>query len=185
MIISIGRQTGSGGREIAQKLADETGFKYLDKDALLRRANEIGCFEKMYNFYNEKPVNILVQAIAQNEVARKKTEEISAIYEQILRGGNFIILGRCANYFFRDRDDFVSIFLHAPQEFKVARLMHERNKNRAFVIEYMQNLDSERASFHKYYTGEIWGETNGYDFLINTAKFGIDGVLKLIKTIVK
>ena len=72
MVISIGRQTGSGGREIAQKLADEIGFKYLDKDALLRRANEIGCFEKMYNFYNEKPVNILVQAIAQNEVARKK-----------------------------------------------------------------------------------------------------------------
>ena len=53
------------------------------------------------------------------------------------------------------------------------------------MIEYMQNLDAQRASFHKYYTGEIWGETNGYDFLINTAKFGIDGTLKLIKTIVK
>lgn len=184
MIISIGRQTGSGGREISELLAKELNFSYLDKDTLLKKAKILGYFDEIYNFYNEKPVNCLIQAISQNEVVDKKINQIAKIYDLILCNGNYVILGRCTNYFFRQRKDFLSVFLYAGEDFRLNRLQNElQNPKNAHY--YLHKYDDERALFHKYYTGEIWGEKSGYDICINTEKIGINNTLAIIKSLIK
>lgn len=181
MIISVGRQTGSGGRELAHKLADELGFTYLNKDKLLKKADELGFFEEMYRFYNETPVNTLVQAISHSEIANsEKNSVIKEIYLKLLDDGDYVIMGRCANYFLRGERRFLSVFLHADIEFKLSRLKMQ-GYDEVAALEYMEQSDSGRASFHKYYTNEEWGGSTYYDLCVNTAKCGIDNAVKLIK----
>ena len=181
MIISIGRQTGAGGRELVEKLAKKLGFSYLDQDMLLKKADEIGCFEQMYRFYNETPVNTLLQAISGNEVADETSiKTIREIYTKLTLGGDYIIMGRCANYFLRGQKDFFSVFLHAPSEFKQKRLIASGISS-GKVAEYMSESDNGRARFHRYYTGEEWGGSAFYDLCINTGICGVDNAVELIE----
>lgn len=181
MIISIGRQTGAGGRELAHKLAQNLNFTYLNKEKLLVKADEFGYFEAMYQFYNEVPVNTLMQAISNNEIAKdSKKSLIAQIYQKLLNDGNYVVMGKCANYFLRGQKDFFSIFLHAPQSFKLSRLI-KQGYSSSDAIEYMEQNDAGRASFHHYYTNEIWGGSQYYDLCINTAMCGIDNAIEIIK----
>lgn len=181
MIISVGRQTGAGGRELAAKLAKKLGFAYLDQDSLLKKADEIGHFEQMYRFYNETPVNTLLQAISKNEIANENsTKIIKEIYAKLISGGDYIIMGRCANCFLRGQKDFFSVFLHAPSEFKKARLVAS-GISPSKVDEYMHDTDNGRARFHRYYTGEEWGGSAFYDLCINTGVCGVDNAVELIE----
>ena len=183
MVITIGRQTGAGGRELAQKLASRLGYTYLEKADLLKRADGLGCFELMYEFYNEMPVNMLLQAISHNEVANEeKRERMAKIYRQIASEGNIIILGRCAGHFLRDRSDLLRVFLRAEDDFKLARLASETKGD---VREFMENSDAGRASFHRYYTNQIWGASQNYDICINTSFCGVDGAVEIIENLIR
>lgn len=180
MIISIGRQAGSGGREVALKLSQKLGVEYLGEEELIAKADELGYFEQLYSFYKESPVCTLMQAIAINEVADDKQKVIFDVYNALAKSGDFVVIGRCANYFLKNTDEFVSVFLHAPFEFKLSRLMQIENLDEASAKEYMERIDTERASFHKYYTNQEWGGTLGYDLCINTSKVGLDEAVDLI-----
>lgn len=185
MIISIGRQTGSGGREIASKLSQELGFTYLNKEKLLQKAKEFGYFEEMNRLYKEKPVNSLLQAIAKNEVAVEKKDSIRKIYKELTKDGDYIIVGRCANYFLRQNSEFLSIFLHANVDFKVARIMKLENLNNQEALDFIELEDENRESFHNYYTDEKWGDSIYYDLCIDTSKFGIEKSMSFIINAVK
>ncbi len=181
MIISVGRQTGAGGRELAHKLADRLGYTYLNKEKLLQKADELGYFEEMYEFYNEVPVNTLLQAISDNEIARaSQTDVVREIYLKLLSSGDYIVMGRCANCFLRGQKDFFSVFLGADVEFKLARLLAQGYDEKS-AIEYMEQSDAGRASFHHYYTGEEWGGARYYDLCINTARCGVDNAVEIIE----
>ena len=183
MIISIARQTGAGGRETARKLAQRLGYTYLAKADLLRKADELGYFEQMYEFYNEMPVNTLLQAISHSELAaEQKRDHIARIYQKIVEGGNVIVLGRCAGFFLRGRTDLLTVFLRASDEFKLARLEKE---GRADAREYMEDSDAGRASFHQYYTNQIWGAVANYNICIDTSYCGIEGAVNIIEYLVK
>nr|WP_314234830.1 cytidylate kinase-like family protein [uncultured Campylobacter sp.] len=183
MIISIARQTGAGGRETARKLAERLGYTYLAKADLLRKADELGCFEQMYEFYNEMPVNTLLQAISHNELANEqKRDRIVAIYEKIVSGGNVIVLGRCAGFFLRGHPDLLTVFLRASDEFKLARLEKEGHTD---AREYMENSDAGRMSFHQYYTNQVWGASANYNICIDTSYCGIDNAVNIIEYLVK
>ncbi|MDA3057068.1 cytidylate kinase-like family protein [Campylobacter sp. VBCF_05 NA6] len=183
MVITIARQTGAGGRELAQKLAARLGYTYLEKADLLKRADSLGCFEMMYEFYNEMPINMLLHAISHNEIANEeKRERIAKIYRQIAHDGNIIILGRCAGYFLRSRGDLLRVFLRAEDEFKLTRLASETKGD---VREFMENSDAGRASFHRYYTNEIWGASQNYDICINTSFCGVDGAAQIVENLIK
>ncbi|WP_052137707.1 AAA family ATPase [Campylobacter sputorum] len=185
MIISIGRQTGSGGREIAYKLSNELNFTYLNKEKLLQKAKDFGYFEEMNRLYKEKPVNSLLQAIVKNEVALEKKDNIRKIYNELIKDGDYIIVGRCANYFLRQNSDFLSVFLHASAEFKTKRIMEQENLNKQNALEYMELEDTNRESFHNYYTNEKWGDSIYYDLCIDTSKFGIEKTIKFIINAIK
>lgn len=179
VIISIDRQTGSGGKELAQKLSQSLGFKFLDENELLEYASKIGYFEQMYSFYHETAVNSLMQAIVQNEGVNPNKEIIKEIYKSLANSGNFVILGRCANHFLRQNSNFFSIFLHADFEFKLQRLI-KLGKLKETAEQYMENEDFNRISFHKFHTKEEWGNASFYDLCINSSSLGIDGSLELI-----
>ncbi|BCX79350.1 AAA family ATPase [Campylobacter sp. 19-13652] len=180
MIISIGRQAGSGGLEIASKLATRLGVEFLGEEELIAKAATLGYFEQLYSFYKESPVSTLMQAIAINECAPNRQDEIFAMYSALANSGDFVIIGRCANYFLKGTQEFVSVFLHAPDEFKLSRLMNQQGFSQSEALEYMERTDRERASFHRYYTGQEWGGTPGYDLCINTAKTGIKNSVEII-----
>lgn len=180
MIISIGRQTGSGGREIAFKLSNELNFTYLNKEKLLQKAKDFGYFEEMNRLYKEKPVNSLLQAIVKNEVAVEKKDSIKEIYNKLTADGDYIIVGRCANYFLRRDKDFLSVFLHANSEFKTKRIMQIEDLTKEEAMEFIENEDTNRESFHNYYTNEKWGDSIYYDLCIDTSKFGIQKSINFI-----
>lgn len=179
MIISIGREAGSGGREMALKLSKQLNLEYVTQQKLIITADEMGFFEEVYSFCNEKPANTLLQAIAKNEVVSKNQQIVAMVFEELARRGSFVILGRAANYFLRQRADFVSVFLHANFDFKLQRLQAQ-GYSKEEAIEYMNRKDSQRASFNRYYTGEEWGKAKFYNLSIDTSKCGIDRSLEFI-----
>ncbi|MCI6988838.1 MAG: cytidylate kinase-like family protein [Campylobacter sp.] len=178
MIICIGRQTGSGGGEIVSKLAKELDLTLLDGDRLLYEADELGYYEQMYRFCAETPVSELLQAIA-SEISIETKNIIRDFYDKLLKKDDYIVLGRCANFFLRDKSNFASFFLSADDEFKLTRLKNRGVKGD--IKEYMQESDTKRASFHRYYTNEVWGGSSYYDLCINSSRLGIEKSLELIK----
>lgn len=135
LIIAIGRQFGSGGHEIGEKLAKKLGIKFYDKELIKLIAKESGLCEKVLESYDEKPTNSLLYSIVMDiypSVMYTGTDNRSADLSGKLRCDsppcereNCVIVGRCADYILRDHPGLVSVFVHADKDFRAARVAEE------------------------------------------------------------
>jgi len=185
MIISIGREYGSGGHEIGKKLATKYGIKFYDKQALIQVAKENGNYDEIISFFEEKPANSLLYAIAMNsyfdDIGKKQFETIRKIGEL----ESCVIIGRCSNYIFKENNNATSVFIHANIEKKIQRVTQiykNEAKNTRAIIE---NTAKQRAAFHNYYTDEFWGDSRNYQLTIDSGEIGIDASVELISDFIE
>ena len=182
-IITIGRQFGSGGREIGEKLAEYFGIKCLDKELLTRAAKESGFCEEMikdtYSFgYNassfmDMPISHKV-FLAQFDTIKKVAEE-----------GPCIIVGRCADYALHDFKNCINLFIYGDEDVKIKRIMGKYNLTEDKARDMMTKKDKQRQSYYNYYSSKKWGRADSYDFCLNSTVLGVDGTVKLIIQIVE
>ena len=199
-IITIGRQFGSGGREIGQKLAENFGIKYYDKELLSRAAKDSGFCEEMIQNHDERPTNSFLYNLVMDTYSfgyNSSFVDMPISYKvflaqfdtikKIASEGPCVIVGRCADYALQDYQNCLNIFIHSDEKFKVKYIMNRFDDitTEQKAIDMMNKKDKQRQSYYNYYTSKKWGRADNYDLSINSSILGIDGTVKLITQFVE
>ena len=180
LIITIGRQYGSGGKEIGKKLAKRLAIPFYGKEELMKLAKEKSGYEEVSCFYEEQPINSLLYAIAMNQEEECRGKRAFDRIRKLCENQSCVLVGRCGNYVFKDDADCTRIFLYAQKPDKVNMVTKRDGISPAKAEARIEKIEQERADFHKYYTGETWGRAEHYDLCIDTGMLGIDQTVELI-----
>ena len=195
-VITIGRQYGSGGREIGQRLADRYGIPFYDNELISRAAKESGFAEEAFERAEDKATNSLLYSLAmginvygnqdfgfsglslddriflaQSDIIRKVAEE-----------GACVIVGRCADYVLRERENVFNIFVRASMEFRLERVVKLYGVESKKAADVILKNDKRRGNYYNYHVGEKWNNLNNYDLVVSSDVMGIDNVVKCIST---
>ena len=199
IIITIGRQFGSGGRIVGKKLAEELGISYFDKELINLASKESGICGEFFEKADEKNSGSILKALAMgfsmnNTIFQNNdylsNESLFQIQSDVIRKvaaeQSCILVGRCADYILRENPDCISVFISASPEDRIKRAMEYDNKlSKKDVEEYLHKADKSRASYYNYYTDKIWGAAESYDLCINSSLYGIDKTTEFIKEFVE
>lgn len=191
MIISIGRQHGSGGREIARLLARELGIKCYDKEIVDEAAKHSDFSRDLINAYDEKRMSAFMLhagGYGLNENFRLNMQVVSAQFDairEIASKGDCIFVGRCADYILRDHSDLVSVFILGDMDERLKCLERRQGLDVATARKKIKEVDKDRSSFYKYYSDQVWGDAQNYDLCINSSRLGVEGTVKVIMDYIK
>lgn len=197
MIITIGREFGSGGKYIGEKLARELNIKLYDKKILDKVSEESGIDMELLKQVDEKQEHSFwytfamslyssedsIDSLTEAPTNEKIFIEQSKVIENLANAEDCIIIGRCSNVILKDRKDVLNVFIYSSDmDFKVNRKMQYGNfSDRNEVEKTIQKTDTERAAYYEYFTKQKWGDRQGYDLMIDTSKVGVNGAVELIK----
>ena len=197
VIVTIGRQTGSNGREIGQLLAKTLGVKCYDRELLALAAKEGGFDEKVVEHHDEKPTSSFLYSLYMSSVPFSYSgsspladlpldhkiflAQFDAIH-RIADSENCVIVGRCADYALEKRDNVLSVFILADEEDKVKRIAEREQCSADKAREMMLKGDRKRSSYYNYYTNRRWGTADNYDLCINSSRFTTEGCVNMILT---
>lgn len=191
MIITIGRQHGSSGREIARKLAEELNIKCYDKEIVDEAAANSNFSRELINAYDEKRMSaFLLHAggYGLNENFRLNMQVVAAQFDTmraLAKAGDCIFVGRCADYILRDRTDLVRVFILGDMDSRLKCLEKRQGLDEATAKRTIKEVDKDRASFYKYYSEQTWGDAQNYDICINSSRLGVEGSVEVIKAYIK
>ena len=193
-IITIGRQYGSGGKEVGKKLSEYYNIPFYDKELLKIAARESGICEEMFESYDEKPTTSFLYSLVMDPYAlgynassfdmplnQKVFLAAFDAIKKVADEGPCIIVGRCADYALKDYENKLNVFIHAPMSFKKHRIHEQYNIPLDKVKDEAVKIDKQRASYYTDYTSKMWGDLKSYDLSIDSSIFGIDGTVELIK----
>ena len=196
-VITIGRQPGSGGKEVAEALARELGVKVYDKALLKEAAQASGFDASLFEKADECESTSLFGGIFSIHgsiseyltggscIDNDKLFEIqSEAICNIAQSESCIIVGRCAEYVLRDHPAMLSIFLTADHADRVQRIMRGENLEHDAAVEFIEKNDKKRRSYHDYYATTQWGDAASYDVCLNTSRLGIEGTVEIIRQLV-
>ena len=196
MVITIGREYGSGGKYIGERLAKELNLKFYDKEILERLSKEENIDIELLKKTDESNKNSFwytlamasmsmsdsVNTLTDLPMSDKYFVSTSRLIEKIAKEDNCVIIGRCSNIILKDNPNVVNVFIYSQDEkFKIKRKVEFDGIDEKKAIRMMQRKDKERSSYYHYYTNEKWGARSGYDLLIDSSKLGIDGTVNLLK----
>ena len=179
MIITIGREHGTMGEKVAEKLRKQFQLPLYDKAHLLKAVEGTDQYDELNAFFNDRKVNSLLYAIAMSESVRSNDVPFSIIKEIVGDTGG-VVMDSCGNYLFRNRKNTVRIFLHADKEIRVKNLVKHLGISKEQARKEIEVEDSKRYEFHKYYTDEVWGMSNGYELCLDEGVLGVDGCVNMI-----
>ena len=183
IIITIGRQFGSGGLLVAKKLGEKLGIPVYDNELITKAAQDSGFDVEFFKRSDEKKSIFSFSAIfntenymSDSELFKMQCETISTIAEQ----GSAIIVGRCADYVLRDHDNVISIFLTSPAEARAERVMKREGLSHDEAIAKIEKKDKSREAYYNYFTFGNWGVASTYDLCLDSSILGIEGTADLI-----
>ncbi len=200
-IITLGREFGSGGREIAEKLSENLGIRYYDKEIIEIAAEDSGYLKQLFEEHDEKrSITFGVNDIGGHGISfsafynlgdtlnadtlfRHKMETIKKLAEH----DSCIFVGRCADYVLRDEKNLLKVFITCNDMEKRKQRVLSRHPEitEKQVANYIKRTDRKRADYYSFYTDNEWGSVKNYDLIVDTAVFGIEGAARLIAEAVK
>ena len=195
LVITIGRQYGSGGREIGARLAKELGLGFYDKNILRLNSDESGIKESFYHMADEKAGNKLLYRIVKSLAPELGTPSLgpdliaadnlfrfqSEVIRKLAAEEDCVIIGRCADYVLDGFDGLVKVYLYADMDYRVERIKELGYYEPKDVKKNIKRIDRERRDYHRYYTGRDWENVENYDLMLNTARLGTEGAVEAVK----
>ena len=180
-VITIARSYGSGGRKMGRLLAKELGYEYYDREILRIASDESGISEELFNQVDEKqhlPLFRIAREVYTGEVIPPDSDDFisnenlfryqAKIIRELASTRNCVIVGRCANFILRGRDNVLNVFVTAPVVDCVRRVMETDGLNLEEAEKKIKKIDKRRADYFKYFTGRHWHDAALYDLCLNT-----------------
>ena len=191
-IICIGRQYGSGGREVGEKLAKRLGVTCYDKLLLKQAAKEGSVSLGEVERQDEKPVsasaflsgNVFADSASIGGAFYAQSQlvydaEKKAILDAAAKGG-CVIIGRCASSILRDRKNVLSVFIYADEADRVARIARRNGLDEREARARMRKMDRMRKRYFDFYADTQWGDPESYDVMLSSSHYGVDGCVDLL-----
>ena len=194
-IYTIGREFGSGGREVGEKLAAKLGIKLYDKELLQQAAKDSGFCEEIFENHDEKPTNSFLYSLVMDtysvsgysaapfldmplnhKVFLAQFETIKKIAEK----ESCVIVGRCADYALSDNPDCINVFIHADLDVRIKNVSRNLNITENKARDIINKTDKQRASYYNYYTSKKWGDSKSSNLSLDAGKLGTDNCVEMI-----
>ena len=189
VIITISRQFGSNGREIARKLAEYLDISYYNKQILEKIAVNMGVCADFFKDQNQDANGLFtieskgllgLRNITELSVNTQIYDMASDFIQKISQREDAVIVGRCADYALEDNPYAVSVFIKASLDERVQRIKRIYELNDSKAADLIQKTDKRRASYYNYYSSKKWGEAKSYNLCIDSGLVGIDGAIDMI-----
>ena len=193
-IITIGRQFGSGGKEIAEKLGESLQIPVYDKEMLAVAAKDSGICQELFESHDEKPTNSFLYSLVMDTYSMGYSPnaymdmpinhkvflaQFDAI-KKLANEGPCILVGRCADYALDSYDNCLSVFIHANLDARIRRIARMYDLTDAKAKEMIEKTDKKRATYYNYYTNKKWGAAESYELCLDSSKLGITGTTEAI-----
>jgi len=194
-VITIARQYGSGGRTIGQMLAKELGVEYYDKDLIIKASEESGINMDLFASADEKHKKKLFKRFDKKKYGKEVLSPSSSqftseanlynyqakIIRDLAEKESCIIIGRAADYILKDRDDVISVFVHAPLWYLKERAGEKLSLKDKALERFIYKTDKERATYYMVHTGREWTDARNYDLCLDSSKLGLEKCVEEIK----
>lgn len=195
-VINLGRQLGSGGKEIGEKLANELGIAFYDKELINLASEESGLCKEFFEKADEKASQTILGGLfgtrfpfitegAYPYNSYLSNDSLFKIQSDVIRDlaaqGSCVFVGRCSDYILREDPACVNVFICAPKKFRANRIAEMYNCSLDKAEDMIERTDKKRAEFYNYYSYKTWGRASTYHLCIDSSVFGIEGTCDFIK----
>ncbi len=183
-VITISREFGSGGRDIGEKLAKELNIPFYDNERIFEIAKESGLSEAYIKKTEQMKATSFLYGLYMNTRQKPSNDDVFMVQSKVIQSaaekGPCVIVGRCADYVLRDREDLFSVFIHAPLEYRVERARTVYNVQGGHVDDYVKKQDRQRASFYNHISDKKWGDANSFHLALSSV-YGVDFAVEVLK----
>ena len=188
LMITIGRQTGSGGREIGEKVAGLLEIAYYDRELITLASKKSGISQEILSNVDEKATNSLLYSLALGTsvsgwhnssymdipLSDKLFMVQSDVIKSIAAEHSAVIVGRCADYVLENEAPLVRLFIYAPLKYRAERTAKKNELTFEKAEDLLVKTDKRRSNYYSYYTNRKWGNPSSYDLMIDSSKLGPD-----------
>ena len=182
-VITIGRQFGSGGRIVAQRVAESLDIPFYDKAVIDLAAKETGLSEEFIRQAEQKKTSSFLYNLYMSTQNLPVSDQVfiaeSDVIRKVAAVGPCVIVGRCADYVLRNQEGVLNLFIHAPLDERIFRAKEEYKVEAADVRAYVLKQDKRRAAFYEHFSDRVWGKAENYHLAINST-IGLDTTVDLI-----
>lgn len=188
LVITIGRENGSGGRQLGSELAAVLGVKCYDSELINETAKASGFAKSFVETHEEhRPGSFLYSLVTGGGVVADEQpfpvqifQAQSEVIRTIAAREPCVIVGRCADYVLRERKDLLSVFIHAPVAFRADRAQKVYEKEAGNMEDFVRKKDKKRAAFYNYFSQNKWGDARHYHLAISSV-YGVDFAVEVLK----
>ena len=194
IIVTVGRQFGSGGREIGKRLAKALGIAYYDSELITEAARQSGLCEEVFQKADEQAASGLSYAftmglanfmggaytpynmvLSNDGLFQLQSDAIRKLAEQ-----SCVMVGRCADYILRDDSACLSVFIHSSEEQRLHNIMTRQPIGEEEARQLMEKKDKQRSTYYNYYTNKTWGMASSYNLSIDASILGVEETVNFI-----
>ena len=197
LVVTVGREYGSGGHEIGKKLAEKMEIAFYDKEILTRAAKESGISRDVFESYDEKvgsgylfPLTDGVRLAAESNGIgiplnyRVFLAQFDAI-TKIASEGPCVIVGRCGDYILKEQSNIIRIFLYADVETRVQRIMGVENVPYDRAKDMVRKVDKQRQNYYNFFADGNWGQRRNYDLTLRTEDLTMDEAAEVLAAYIR
>ena len=199
-VITIARSYGSGGKTLGKLLADKMGINCYDREIIRMASDSSGINEELFGRVDEKlkksPLFGIVRSNpykgdgvippeSSNFVSDDNLFNYQAqVIKELAEKESCVIIGRCADYVLKDNPNVIRLYLYAPLEDCIKRVMAQNSITEKETIKKIETIDKYRSDYYKYYTGKEWNDARNYDFCVNTTAMSYEKLIQVVENII-
>ena len=198
LVITIARHFGSGGRTVGMMLAKELGINCYDREILRMASDASGINETLFEKADERLKSNLFRISSKvykgQLISPDKSDFVSndnlfnyqaKVIKDLAEKESCVLVGRCADFVLKDRPNVISVFVHAPMDYCIARGMERNDMDEKEMEKFIIKTDRYRGNFYHYYTGRSWYDARNYDLCLDSSKLGFEKCVDAIKEYAK
>ena len=189
LIITIGREYGSGGHAIGEMLAEKLGIGFYDAEIIQRLSEKKGIKKETLSKYDEKPSPVLMNRSVRG-YSTSLEEAVAEMQFKMIRkiaasGESFVLIGRCGETVLSKYDCLIRLFVLGDMDSRAARIMKRKRVSRKEAQKLIKTTDKRRKAYHNYYSDGKWGDSRTYDLTINSSRLGVEGTAEFLEEYIR
>ena len=189
LIITIGREYGSGGHAIGEMLAEKLGIGFYDAEIIQHLSEKKGIKKETLSKYDEKPSPVLMNRSVRG-YSTSLEEAVAEMQFKMIRkiaasGESFVLIGRCGETVLSKYDCLIRLFVLGDMDSRITRIMKRKRVSRQEAQKLIKTTDKRRKAYHNYYSDGKWGDSRTYDLTINSSRLGVEGTAEFLEEYIR